>query len=73
MGKVKHWYNLTIGSRQGDWEELCSSFCLQFFLISKVVSLRLEILSFKQKEKEFLGMAWEYFNVLINTGPDLAI
>jgi hypothetical protein len=56
-GKAKRWYNLTIGSRQGDWEALCSSFCLQFFPISKVVSLRLEILSFKQKEKESLGMA----------------
>ena len=71
--KAKHWYNLTIGSRQGDWEALCSSFCLQFFPISRVVNLHLEILSFKQKEKEFLGMAWECFNTLINTGPDLAI
>jgi hypothetical protein len=28
MGKAKRWYNLTVGSRQGDWEALCSSFCL---------------------------------------------
>ena len=34
MGKAKRWYNLTIGSRQGDWEALCSSFCLQLFPIS---------------------------------------
>jgi len=71
MGKAKRWYNLTIESRQGDWEALCYSFCLQFFPISRVVNLRLEILSFKQKE--YLGMAWERFNTLINTGPDLAI
>ena len=73
MGKAKHWYNLTIGSRQGDWEALCSSFCLHLFPISRVVSLHLEILSFKQEEKESLGMAWECFHTLINTGPDLAI
>jgi hypothetical protein len=73
MGKAKRWYNLTIESRQGDWEALCSSFCLQFFPISRVVRLRLEVLSFKQKKKESLGMAWEHFNILINTGPDLAI
>ena len=36
MGKAKRWYNLTIGSRQGDWGALCSSFCLQFFPISRV-------------------------------------
>ena len=73
MGKVKRWYNLTIGSWQGDWEALCYSFCLQLFPIFRVVSLRLEILSFKQKEKEYLGMSWKRFNDLINTGPDLAI
>ena len=73
MGKAKHWYNLTIGSKQGDWKALCSSFCLQFFPISRVVRLRLEILSFKQNKKESLGMAWERFNTLVNTSPDLAI
>jgi hypothetical protein len=46
---------------------------LHFFPISRVVSLRSEVLSFKQKEKESLGMAWERFNALINTGLDLAI
>ena len=73
MRKAKRWYNLTTGSRQGDWEALCSSFCLQFFPISRVVNLRLEVLSFKEKEKESLSMAWELFNTLINTGSDLAI
>ena len=72
-GKGKHWYNLTIESRQGDWEALCSSFCLQFFPISRVVRFCLEVLSFKQKKKESLGMAWEHFNILIKTSPNLAI
>ena len=73
MGKAKRWYNLTIESRQGDWEALCSSFCLLFFPISRAVSLRSEVLSFKQEEKESLDMAWDHFNALINTGPNLAI
>jgi len=72
-GKAKHWYNLTIESRQGDWEALCSSFCLQIFPISRVVRLRLEVLSFRQKKKESLCMAWEHFNTLIKTGPNLVI
>ena len=46
-GKAKRWYNLTIGSRQGDWRALCFSFCLQFFPISRVVKLRSEVISFK--------------------------
>ena len=73
MGKAKHWYNLTLGSRQGDWEALCSSFCLQFFPISRLVRLCLEVLSFRQKKKESLGMAWEHFDTLIKTGPNLTI
>jgi len=44
-----------------------------FFPISRVVSLRSEVVSFKQKEKESLGMSWECFKDLISTGPDLAI
>jgi hypothetical protein len=56
-GRAKHWYKQTIESTQGDWEALCSSFSLNFFPISRVVSLRSEVLSFKHKEKESLGMA----------------
>jgi hypothetical protein len=73
MRKAKQWYNRTIGSVQGDWGTLCSKFCLQFFPISRVVSLQLEILYFKQHEEESLGTSWDRFNDLINIGPDLAI
>ena len=66
-GKAKRWYNLTIGSRQEDWEALCSNFYLQFFSISRVVRLRSEILSFKQRKKESLGMAWERSPFFFNT------
>ena len=38
--RAKRWYKQTIGSKQGDWEALCSSFSLQFFPISRAVSLR---------------------------------
>ena len=62
-----------MGSVQGDWKALYSSFCLSFFPISGVVSLRIEVLSFKQKEKESLGTAWACFNDLVNFGPNLAI
>jgi hypothetical protein len=38
-----------------------------------VVSLRIEVLSFKQKVKESLGAAWACFNGLVNSSPNLAI
>jgi len=73
MGKAKTWYSQTIGSVQGDWETLWPKFCLRFFPISKVVSLRKEVLNFRQLEEESLGTSWERINSLITTGPDLAI
>jgi hypothetical protein len=44
--KAKIWYKRTTPSKEGNWEALCSSFCLDFFPIFKIVCLRLEILSF---------------------------
>jgi hypothetical protein len=73
MGRAKHWYSQTVGSMQGDWETLCSKFCLHFFPISKVVSLQKEVLNFRQLEEEFLGISWDCFNDLIIIGPNLAI
>jgi hypothetical protein len=46
-GRAKHWYMQNVGSVRGDWEALCSSFYLSFFPIFGVVSLRIEVLSFK--------------------------
>jgi hypothetical protein len=58
---------------QGDWKTLCSKFYLCFFSISKVVSLRKEVLNFRQLEEESLGTSWDRFNELIITSSDLAI
>ena len=53
-GRAKQWYSQTVGSMQGDWEMLWSQFCIRFFPISKVVSLRKEVLNFRQLEEESL-------------------
>jgi hypothetical protein len=46
-GEAKRWYSLNIRNSQGDWEVLCSSFCLQFFPTYRVVKLHVEVLTFK--------------------------
>ena len=71
--RAKQWYSQTVGSMKGDWETLCSKFCLCFFPISKVVSLWKEVLNFRQLEEESLGTSWDHFNELNITSPDLAI
>jgi hypothetical protein len=72
-GKAKTWYKRTVGSKEGDWEALSSSFCIDFFPISKVVNLRTKILTFKQEDSESLATSWERFHLLTNSGPNLAL
>ena len=55
---MKQWYADTVRSVNGEWDELRDKFCLAFFPISRIITLRLEILTFQQKEKETLGAAW---------------
>ena len=73
MGRVKQWYVHTVRSVIGDWDELREKFCLAFFPISRIITLRLEILTFQQKEKETLGAAWARFSSLITSGLDLSM
>jgi hypothetical protein len=72
-GKAKIWYGRTAPSKEESWEALCSSFCLDFFPISKIVCMLLEILSFTKKDNESLVAAWECFNNLVRSGPSLSI
>ena len=73
MGAATHWYAQYVESVHGEWESLQSKFYLAFFPISRVAHLQVEILTFKQKEKEPLGATWAYFTNLASSGPDLAI
>ena len=47
--------------------------CLAFFPISRIASLRKEILDFCQHEKESIGAAWTRFSKLTRAGPNLSI
>jgi hypothetical protein len=53
-GEAKICYKWTAPSKEGNWEALGSSFCLDFFSISKIIYLYLEILSFMQEDDESL-------------------
>ena len=71
--KAKQWYTHNVGKVNGEWEELRNRFGLAFFPISRIASLRKEILDFRQDEKETLGAAWARFTQLTHDYPDLSI
>jgi hypothetical protein len=72
-GRAKQWYTHNVGKVNREWDELRDMFCLAFFPISRIASLRKEILDFHQDEKEIIGAAWARFSQLTHAGPDLSI
>lgn len=71
--EAKQWYTLCVKKFHGEWEELKCKFCLAFFPLTHVINIRLDILSFRQNEKESLGAAWARFSLLTQSGPDLSL
>jgi hypothetical protein len=55
------------------WVILKDQFCFAFFLLSKIIDLRNEVLNFAQKERDSLRAAWSRFNQLALSGPELSI
>ena len=73
LGRAKQWYAHNIGGINGNWDEPQGKICLAFFPLSRITALRIELLTFQQKEKETLGAAWARFFSLINTGLNLSL
>jgi hypothetical protein len=57
LGRAKQWYAHAVGGVHGNWDELRDKFCLAFFPLSRIATLRIELLTFQQKEKETIGAA----------------
>jgi len=72
-GRAKEWYSVTVRSIEGDWNILKYKFCLRYFHEKKIVALRVEVLTFKQREEESLGAACARYTKLISSGPELRI
>jgi hypothetical protein len=72
-GWAKQWYKLRASSCHGSWVILKDQLCFAFFLLSKIIDLRNEVLNFAQKEGESLGATWSRYNQLALLGSELSI
>jgi hypothetical protein len=72
-GWAKLWYKLHASSCHGSWVIIKDQFCFAFFLLSKIIDLRNDVLNFPRKEGESLGAAWSRYNQLVLSGPELSI
>ena len=69
-GEAKQWYIRVVGCMNGSWIELRNRFCSVFFPLSQI---RTEILTFRQNDKELIGVVWARFTLLVKSGPDLSL
>jgi len=72
-GEAKQWNIRVVGCVNGSWIELRDRFCSAFFPLSRICTLRTEILTFRQNDKESIGVAWARFTLLVKSGPDLSL
>jgi len=68
---AKQWYSRVVGSVHGNWFELRDKFCSAFSPLPRICALRAEVLTFRQNEKESIGVVWGRFTLLVQSGPDL--
>jgi hypothetical protein len=73
VGGAKKWFYSLVRSMEGSWDKHREKFSLTFFPMSRVVTLRLEILYFKQLDKESLGTAWARFTNSLASEPNIGI
>ena len=71
--EARQWYIRVIGCVNGSWNELQDIFCSAFFRLSRICALRTEVLTFRQNDKESIGVAWARFTLLVQSGPDLPL
>ena len=67
-GEAKQWYIRVVGCVNGNWIELRDRICSAFFPLSRICALRMEILTFRQNDKESIGVAWARFTLLVKSG-----
>ena len=69
--EARRWYSQKVSQQCGEWGVLQANFCLDFYSLDRIGDLRLNVLSFKQKDNETLGKSWKRFSDLLESGPKL--
>jgi hypothetical protein len=71
--EARQWYIRVVGCINGSWNELQDRFCSAFFPLYRICALQTEVLTFRQNDKESIGVVWARFTLLVQSGPDLSL
>ena len=68
--KAKAWFSsLPCNSSIGTWDKCKDAFIAKYFPPAKIISLRNQIMNFKQQDQEHFAQAWERMKLMIRIFP----
>ena len=67
--KAKTWFSSLPRNSIGTWDKCKDAFIAKYFPSPKIISLRNQIMNFKQHEQEHVAQAWDIIKMMIRNFP----
>ena len=67
--KAKTWFSSLPRNSIGTWDKCKDAFIAKYFPPAKIISLRNQIMNFKQHEQEHVAQAWDRMKMMIRNCP----
>jgi hypothetical protein len=68
-GRAKTWFSSLPWKSIDSWDKCKDAFITKYFPPAKIISLRNQIMNFKQLEQEHVAQSWERMKLMIKNCP----
>ena len=67
--RAKNWFSSLPRNSIDSWDKYKDAFITKYFLPMKIISLRTQIMNFKQTEHEHVAQSWERMKLMLRNCP----
>ena len=67
--RAKIWFSSLPRNSIDSWDKCKDAFITKYFPPAKIISLRTQIMNFKQFEHEHVAQSWERMKLMLSNGP----
>ena len=67
--RAKNWFSSLPRNSIDSWDKYKDAFITKYFLPVKIISLRTQIMNFKQHEHEHVAQSWERMKLMLRNCP----
>ena len=67
--RAKIWFSCLTRNSIDSWDKYKDAFITKYFLHAKIISLRTQIMNFKQLEHEHISQSWERMKLMLRNCP----